>query len=55
MGFNKRFVSECYIQGRLSMGDSLDRIFNADCLIFTDDFSYNLYTEYQNTKLKSIK
>ena len=50
MGFNKRFLSESSIKVKLESGYDLDKIFNADLLIFTDEYSYNLYENYINNK-----
>ncbi len=50
MGFNKKFLSEESIKSRLEMGMKLEKIFHADCLIFTDEYSYNLYENYINNK-----
>lgn len=48
MGFYKRFVTEDYIKTCQGRGMSLKQIFNADALIFADDYSYNLYKKYLN-------
>jgi hypothetical protein len=50
MGFNKRFLSESSINAKLESGYDLDKIFNADLLIFTDEYSYNLYEQYKVDK-----
>jgi|688.fasta_scaffold381993_4 hypothetical protein len=50
MGFNKKFLSESSIKSKLKVGYDLDKIFNADLLIFTDDYSYNLYEQYKTDK-----
>jgi hypothetical protein len=50
MGFNKRFLSESSIKVKLESGYDLDKIFNADLLIFTDEYSYNLYDQYKVDK-----
>lgn len=50
MGFNKRFLSESSIKEKLESGYDLDKIFNADLLIFTDEYSYNLYDQYKVDK-----
>lgn len=50
MGFNKRFLSESSINAKLESGYDLDKIFNADLLIFTDEYSYNLYKQYKVDK-----
>ena len=55
MGFNKRFLSESMIKERLSNGQSYDKIFNADALIFTDDYSYNLYENFKHQKLNGVQ
>lgn len=54
MGFNKRFLSEELIKVRRLNGESYDKIFNADALIFTDDYSYNLYEDFKHEKLNGI-
>ena len=43
MGFNKRYISEKMINEHISSQQSLEKLFNADAFIFTDEISNKVY------------
>jgi hypothetical protein len=43
MGFNKRYISEKMINEYISSQQSLEKLFNADAFIFTDEISNKVY------------
>jgi hypothetical protein len=46
MGFHKRYISFETLLSSLKKNESLNRIFNAEALIFTDDLSEKIYQLY---------
>jgi hypothetical protein len=43
MGFNKRYISEKMMNEHISSQQSLEKLFNADAFIFTDEISNKVY------------
>lgn len=46
MGFHKRYISFETLLSSLKKNESLNRVFNAEALIFTDDLSEKIYQLY---------
>ena len=46
MGFHKRYISFETLLSSLKKNESLNRIFNAEALIFTDNLSEKIYQLY---------
>jgi len=53
MGFNKRMIDKNHILSAVNNNTTLKKLFNADAIIFLDDYSakvYNLFTQGMNEK-----
>lgn len=43
MGINKKYINTEIIKRNINNGDSINRLFESDIIIFKDDYSYKLY------------
>ena len=53
MGFNKRMIDKNHILSAVNNNTPLKKLFNADTIIFLDNYStevYNLFTQGMNEK-----
>ena len=53
MGFNKRMIDKNNILSAVNNNTTLKKLFNADAIIFLDDYSvevYNLFAQGMNEK-----
>ena len=53
MGFNKRMIDKNHILSAVNKNTTLKKLFNADAIIFLDDYSaevYSLFTQGINDK-----
>jgi flagellar biosynthesis regulator FlbT len=53
MGFNKRMIDKNHILSAVNNNTPLKKLFNADSIIFLDDYStevYNLFTQGMDEK-----
>ena len=50
MGFNKRMIDKNHILSAVNNSTPLKKLFNADAIIFLDDYSTEVYNLYQSTE-----